>query len=128
MNSVAYIIPAIPGELFAKFQTSFCADPKLTKADFDAEPWQQALEAAKEPTCFESCGPLKAKIDQSKAAGQGRTAQIYTLFHAVASLCPFVCVLGCSAMKCNVLRPCLAVAAIIPAPPNPLSADNLNQK
>jgi len=64
------------------------ADPKLTKADFDAEPWEQALAAAKEPTCFEFCGLLKAKIDQSKVAGQGRTVQLYILLHAVAALCP----------------------------------------
>lgn len=64
------------------------ADPKLTKADFDDEPWEQAIGEAKEPTCFEFCGPLKAKIDQSERAGKGRTEQIYTLLHAVASLCP----------------------------------------
>jgi len=60
----------------------------LTKADFDAEPWEQTLTGAKEPTCFEFCGLLKAKIDERKAAGQVRLAQIYTLLHAVSSLCP----------------------------------------
>lgn len=63
------------------------ADPQLTKADFDVEPWEQLLSRAKEPTCFQFCGLLKAKIDERKSAGQGRMAQIYTLLHAVASLC-----------------------------------------
>ncbi|MBI4661806.1 MAG: DUF4209 domain-containing protein [Verrucomicrobia bacterium] len=64
------------------------ADPKLTKVDFDAEPWEQALGAAKEPTYFEFCGLLKSKVEQSKAAGQNRAAQLYTLLHATVSLCP----------------------------------------
>ena len=64
------------------------ADPKLTKTDFDAEPWEQTLAAAQELTCFEYCRPLKAKIEQCKAAGQDRTAQVYALLHAAASLCP----------------------------------------
>ncbi|NLH75311.1 MAG: DUF4209 domain-containing protein [Verrucomicrobia bacterium] len=46
------------------------------------------LDAAKEPTCFEFCGLLKAKIDQCRADGQDRKAQIYLLLHAVASLYP----------------------------------------
>lgn len=63
------------------------ADPKLTKADFDAEPWEQSLGAAEEPTCFKYCGPLKTKLEQCKAAGQDRVAEIYALLHATASLC-----------------------------------------
>ena len=66
-------------------------DSKLTKADFDAEPWEQVLEGAKERTCNGYngyCGPLKAKMEQCERASQGRTAQVYVLLHAVSSLYP----------------------------------------
>lgn len=61
-------------------------DFNLTKADFDAVLWETDLTSAKEPTCFEYCGLLKAKLDEAKATAQKTREHVYTLLHAVCSL------------------------------------------
>lgn len=76
------------------------ADPKLTKADFDAEQWEGVLAAANEPTCSAFCAILKAKADECRAAGQTRKAEVYTLLHALATLC-------LSGSGTNVFRPAI---------------------
>lgn len=62
-------------------------NPPLTKDDFDKEPWEKVLSAASEPTCLGFCKPLNTKATENRNAGQERTAQIYILLHAAASLC-----------------------------------------
>jgi hypothetical protein len=61
-------------------------DFKLTKADFDAVQWEADLASAKDPTCFEFCGLLKAKLDEAKANNQKKREHVYALIHAACSL------------------------------------------
>lgn len=61
-------------------------DFKLTKADFDAVLWEVDLASAKEPTCFEFCALLKAKLDEAKANKQTSREHVYALLHAACSL------------------------------------------
>ncbi len=58
----------------------------LTKQDFDAQPWENALTACDEPTCSAYCGALKVKLDESKAKSDAKAEQVYTLLHAASSL------------------------------------------
>lgn len=59
----------------------------LTKADFDARQWEEVLTACKEPTCSNFCAALKAKLDEAKSQADARGEHVYTLLHAVSSLC-----------------------------------------
>src|SRR5439155_18091870 len=61
-------------------------DFKLTKADFDSEPWETALATCVEPTCFTFCGALKAKLDDAKTKADAKAEHVYTLLHASSSL------------------------------------------